>query len=121
MEARGSLNGHQNAINSWKIRDLLSGALQGRVLGGFWVDLGRIMGWFGRDLGGPESPKGDQNQQISWTFRHPVPGGLQGRVWGGSWMDLGRILGGFCRDLGGFREDFEWNLGWFSIKFSKDF
>ena len=36
-------------------------------------------------------------------------------------MDWGRILGGFCTDLGGFKDDFEWDLGRFSIEFSKDF
>ena len=35
--------------------------------------------------------------------------------------DLGRIWGGFCKDLERFREDFQWNLGRFSIEISKDF
>ena len=61
-EARGSPNGDQNERNSWKIRDLFSGTSQGRVWGGFSMDLGRILGGFWRDLGGSGSPTGDQNR-----------------------------------------------------------
>ena len=43
--------------NSWKIRDVLLGVFQGRVRGGFWMDLGRILGGFWRALGGPGGPE----------------------------------------------------------------
>ena len=65
-------------------------------------------------------PNADKNDRISWTFRHPLPGALQGRVWRGLWVDLGRIFGGFWKYLAWFSMDFEWNLGRFSIEFSKE-
>ena len=115
MEARGSLNGHQNRRNSWKIRDVLLGVFHGRVRGGFWMDLGRILGGFWRALGGPGGPNGDQNGGNSWTFRHLVPGWLQGRVWGG----FGKDLEAFVR----IWKDFEWILNgiWegFRLKFGR--
>ena len=98
MEARGGLNGDQNVRNSWKINDLLSGALQGRVRGGFWMDLGRILGGFWRDSGGRGARMETKINKFRGLFTTPS----QGRVWGGSWMDLGRILGGAFDDFSNF-------------------
>ena len=50
MEARGSPNGDQNGRMSWTFRYPLPGAFQGRVWGGFWMDLGRILGGFWKDF-----------------------------------------------------------------------
>ena len=98
MEARGSLNGHQNERNSLKIRDLLSGALQGTVLGGFWMDLGRILGGFWRDLGG-------SLEDFEWNlgrFSIEFPKEGLGKVLDGFGKDFGRVLNGFGMILDGF-------------------
>jgi len=65
MEARGSPTGEKNGGISWTFRNPLPGALQGRVWGGFWMDLGRILGGFWRDLGALGGPNGHENQYIS--------------------------------------------------------
>ena len=47
----GDPNGDQNVGISWTFRNPLPGALQGRVRGGFWMDLGRILGGSWKDFG----------------------------------------------------------------------
>ena len=89
--------------------DTLPGPLQGRVWGGFWMDLGSILGGFWRDLGAPGESK--------WTWKSiqvegnsgPAPRIPQGRLWGGFWEGLGRFGEGFGRVLEGFYGDFSLN------------
>ena len=60
--------------NSWKIRDVLLGVFQGRVRGGFWMDLGRILGGFWRDLEALGGPNGHENRYISKKIQALPPG-----------------------------------------------
>ena len=82
---------------------------QGRVLGGFWMDLGSILGGFWTDLGGLGSPNGHEKRYISRKLisfpKDPsrealgrVLGGF-GEVWGRFWEGFGRILRGFFNKL----------------------
>ena len=50
MESRRTPNGDQHGVLSSTFRNLPPGALQGRVWGGFWMDLGRILGGFWKDF-----------------------------------------------------------------------
>ena len=98
MEAWGSPNGEKNWGISWTFRKPLPGALQGRVWGGFWVDLGRILGGFWRDLGGFWE---DFHWNLGWFSIEFSKEGL-GRVLDGFGEDLGRALDGFGMFLKGF-------------------
>ena len=94
MEAPGSQNWNKNEWISWTFRNPLPGALQGRVWGGFWVELGRIFGGFWRDLGGFWE---DFQWNLGWFSIEFSKEGL-GRVLDGFGEDFGRFL----KDLVGF-------------------
>ena len=101
MEALGTSNGDQNGGISWTSRDTPPGALQGRVSGGFWMDLGTISGGFWTDLeAGGAQIKTKMNEfrgHFATTSQEPSRGGL-GTVLDG----FGKVLEGFRMSLGGF-------------------
>ena len=62
MEAQGTSNDAQNGGISWTFRDPPPGALQGRVWGGFCMDLGTILEGFWTDLEAGGSPNRDEKE-----------------------------------------------------------
>ena len=86
--------------------DTLPGPLQGRVWGGFWMDLGSILGGFWRHLAAPGTPNGRENRYMPKEIRVPPPGSPKGgfgegsgRVWGGLGEGSGTVLEGFSGDF----------------------
>ena len=92
MEVRGSPTGDQNEGISWTFRHPLPGALQGRVWGGFWMDLGRVLGGFWKDFGWIWDDSQWNLERFSIEF---------------SKEGLGRVLDGFGEDFGRFLKDVE--------------